>query len=67
MNIPQHFPFEKERFWYLVLKAKQACSWAKMRTRESSGIFVSQKRVRNLTFILLARSILKKDSNTCLH
>lgn len=33
MGIPQHFTFERERFWHSVLKVEQSCSWAKIRVR----------------------------------
>lgn len=48
-----------DRDLVLVLKVKQFCSWTKIRTRESSGMFTSQKTLADLTFFFfLAKSSL---------
>lgn len=61
MEVPEHFTFERQRFWCSVLKVKQFCSWVRSRTRESTGTFTSQKRLAYLTFYFLAKSALKSQ------
>lgn len=66
MSVHQYFTFERD-FGISVLKAEHPCSWAKIRTRNILASLPLGKEEESLTFYLLAKSVLKKASSTCLY